>query len=105
LFTMQADGSDAKYIQRWLPIAYSFHPSFPPSPLSYIHNHPYITLPSLYYRSWSSDKYVPIMCDGKNSTMNPDNQRDGNHPNWVPGTHKISMNIGESPPSPPPSFL
>lgn len=46
-----------------------------------------------YIQSWSSDKYVPLMCDGKNGTMNPDNQRDGNHPNWIPGTHKISMNI------------
>lgn len=45
--------------------------------------------------SWSSYPFIPRQCaqreaSGQCPTVT---LRDGNHPNWVPGTHKISMNL------------
>jgi hypothetical protein len=45
--------------------------------------------------SWASYPFVPKRCkargrDGKCAVLR---LQDGNHPNWVPGSHKISMNL------------
>ena len=52
--------------------------------------------------SWASYPFIPKNCagigaDGKCPAVS---LRDGNHPNWVPGSHKISLNLQrEDPPS------
>jgi hypothetical protein len=46
----------------------------------------------LYVVSWGS-KYSPSKCTTTNSNRSNNDVRDGNHPNWVPDTHQISMNL------------
>ena len=49
--------------------------------------------------SWASYPFRPKSCLSKVSPLNATAEcsvvhlRDGNHPNWVPNTHKISMNL------------
>ena len=43
--------------------------------------------------SWSSSPFVMHACAYNRSRCDPVMLHDGNHPNWIPNTHKISMNL------------
>lgn len=43
--------------------------------------------------SWSSSPFVMHACAYNHSRCDPVMLHDGNHPNWIPNTHKISMNL------------
>lgn len=43
--------------------------------------------------SWSSSPFIMHACAYNRSRCDPVMLHDGNHPNWIPNTHKISMNL------------
>lgn len=51
--------------------------------------------------SWASYPFLPRQCaqPGTDGTCPAVRLRDGNHPNWVPSSHRISMNVEVTPSS------
>jgi len=62
----------------------------------FVINNPYLSdIKPLYVISWGS-KFSPKKCvniDNNDNNINSIRVRDGNHPNWIPDTHQISMNL------------